>query len=175
MDIRDDGNNGDVASCEGCTLLDRRGFLRNAGVIAAGTLIALGASPARAAAAPIELISAISGSGEEKRYAIPAKDGAQIDKDAEVILVRYQGKVYAFGLACPHQNTALRWYEKDNRFECPKHHSTYRPDGAFIEGRATRGMDRFPIRQDESSVVVNLDRLYEEGQDEGWNTAWIAV
>ena len=56
--------------------------------------------------------------------------------------MRFQGVVYAFNLSCPHQNTALKWQPDDQRFQCPKHKSRYQPDGTFISGRATRGMDR---------------------------------
>ena len=67
---------------------------------------------------------------------MPAADGVTIDRDAQVILVRFQQKVYAFNLACPHENTALRWRERDVRFQCPRHESQYQPDGTFI--RAAR-------------------------------------
>jgi len=162
-----------AAACGACEL-GRRAFLRDAAPVAAGALAALGA-PARLAAASIDFVTARDVGGEEKSYPIPAADGAQIDKANEVILVRYQGKTYAFSLACPHQNTAIRWYQKDNQFECPKHHSKYRPDGTFIEGRATRGLDRFAVRKDGNAVVVNLDKLFEEDKDGDWKTAFVAI
>jgi Rieske Fe-S protein len=166
------------ASCNGCALVGRRDFLRDAGVRAVGVLIALGAAPALAAASPIELISAIGGGREDKTYAIPATDGTQIDKDTGTIVARWQGKVFVFSLACPHQNTAVRWYDKDNMFECPKHHSRYEPDGVYVKdsGRATRGLDRFAVRKDGNNVVVNLDKLYQEDEDEAfWKTAFITL
>jgi Rieske Fe-S protein len=165
-------------SCEGCALVGRRDFLRDAGLLAAGVLVALGAAPASALAAPIELISAIGGGREDKIYPIPASDGAQIDKDTSAIVARWQGKVFVFSLACPHQNTAVRWYDKDGKFECPKHHSRYEADGAYIKdsGRATRGLDRFAVRKEGNTVVANLDKLYQENEDEAsWKTAFIAV
>lgn len=164
------------ASCDGCALVGRRDFLRDAGLIAAGVLVAIGASPALAAAAPMELVSAIGGGREDKTYPLPAKDGTQIDKDNGTIVTRWQGKVFVFGLACPHQNTAVRWYDKDNMFECPKHHSRYAPDGVYVKdsGRATRGLDRFAVRKDGNNVVVNLDKLYQEDDDEAaWKTAFV--
>src|SRR5262245_8970977 len=111
--------------CEGCSLVGRRDFLRNAGLSAVAALVALGASPAGAAAAPMEFVSALGGGREDKTYPIPAKDGTQIDKDNDTIITRWQGKVYVYGLACPHQNTALRWSDRDVQFECPKHHSRF--------------------------------------------------
>jgi len=110
-------------------------------------------------------ISAIATKGGEHTYPIPAADGVQIDKDNEVILARSGKSVYAFALACPHQNTALRWDAGNNRFQCPKHKSKYRPDGTFIEGRATRSMDRYAVRLVGSSVAVDVDKLYQEDTD----------
>lgn len=164
----------DIDTCDGC-VLGRRAFLRDAGLLATGALVSLGLSPALAAAMPLELVSPLGGANDEKSYPIPAADGAQIDKENAVIIARAEAKVYVFSLACPHQNTAIRWYDKDRQFECPKHHSKYRPDGTFIEGRATRGLDRFAVRKNGDMVVADLDKLFEEKKDEEWKTAFIPV
>jgi Rieske Fe-S protein len=105
----------------------------------------------------------------EVRYPLPAHDVAQIDRDNDVILVRWQGAVYAFARSCPHQNTALLWLEQDARFQCPKHKSRYQPDGTFISGRATRSMDRFALKLEGNEVVVDLAVLHRQDKDpEGW-------
>ena len=122
-------------------------------------------------AVPITEIEA-QGGGNERRYPIPASDGASIDRASQVILVRYAGKVYAMSLVCPHENAAVRWLPKDGRFQCSKHSSRYTPDGAFTSGRATRHMDRFPLRRDGGEVVVTIDRVYQSDKDAtGWNSA----
>ena len=179
MSSIDEINDGaDRPSCEGCALVARRDFLREAGAAAVSILVALGATPARAAAAPIEFVSALSGASDEKSYPIPAKDGTQIDKDNGAMITRWQGKVYIFSLACPHQNTMLRWSDKDNQFQCPKHHSRFEATGAYIadSGRATRGLDRFAVHKDGNNVVANLDSLYQQDEDEAaWNAAFITV
>jgi len=166
------------SSCDGCTLIARRDFLRDAGVLATSMLVALGAAPSRAAAATIQLVSPVGGSREEKAYAIAAQDGTQIDKDNGTMITRWHGKVCVFSLACPHQNTALRWYDKDTQFECPKHHSRFDAEGNYIKdsGRATRGLDRFAVRKDGNNVVANLDKLYQEDEDEAaWKAAFVTV
>ncbi|MDB4899383.1 MAG: Rieske [2Fe-2S] iron-sulfur protein, partial [Gemmatimonadetes bacterium] len=113
---------------------------------------------------------------EEKRYPIPAADGVTIDKDNSVIIARVAGKVIAFSLACPHQNTALRWSDDDHEFQCPKHKSHYRPDGVFIDGRATRDMDRLPIRRDGAVLVVDIDSLIQQDEHpDEWGRAFVAV
>lgn len=163
--------------CDGCALVARRDFLWNVGVAAAAVLAALGASPAWARAAPLEFISPRPNGDDEKRYPIPAADGVQIDKDNGVMLTRWQGKVYLFSLACPHQNTALRWSDGDKQFVCPKHHSRFGADGTYVHdsGRATRDLDRFDIRRDGADVVGNLDKMYQENADEAWNTAFVTL
>lgn len=99
-------------------------------------------------------------------YPVPASDGADIDHDNDVILVRYNNEVFAFNLSCPHQNTALRWNETVQRFQCPKHHSQYQPDGVFITGRATRNMDRLAIKRDPANnIVVDPDTMYRSDED----------
>jgi Rieske Fe-S protein len=109
-------------------------------------------------------------------YPIPSADGVQIDRDQEVILVRWQGSLYAFNLSCPHQRTALRWNQGDSQFQCPKHHSKYRPDGAFVSGRATRGMDRFSVTRSGNEVVVDVNAMHKEDQDRaGWDAAVLHV
>ena len=103
-------------------------------------------------------------------------DGATIDKQEQVILVRFQGVIYAFNLSCPHQNTALKWLAADQRFQCPKHKSKYQPDGTFISGRATRGMDRLAIRREGETVVVNVDLMFEQDKDPaGWTAAKVTL
>jgi nitrite reductase/ring-hydroxylating ferredoxin subunit len=167
--------------CAGCEAGDafgaeRRAFLRHAAAAAGAALAALGAAPAEALAAPLAFVSPVARRGETRTYPIPAADGATIDREAEVILVRWQGSAYAFNLACPHQNTALRWFASDGRFVCPKHKSKYRPDGSFIEGRATRGMDRFTVKRDPAGILVDLDALHKQDADpKGWAAATVKL
>jgi nitrite reductase/ring-hydroxylating ferredoxin subunit len=159
-------------ACVPCECHSRRGFLRDAAAAAAAALGAIGVRPAVAVALPIRWVSALVRAGAGATYPVPVADGVQIDRDNQVILVRWQNAVYAFNLSCPHQNTALRWDEADARFQCPKHHSKYQPDGTFISGRATRNMDRFTVRQDANTIVVDLDAMYKSNEDQaGWAAA----
>ena len=163
--------------CTGCALADRRTFLTQAAALIAGALISVGMTAERAAAMPIGLlVGTRSPNDKEVTYPMPASDGATIDKDNDVILARYQGKVYAFGLACPHQNTALRWLAPEGCFQCPKHKSKYAPDGTFLSGRATRSMDRYAVRKDGSNIVVNVNTLYEQDKQHAeWEAAVVTA
>jgi nitrite reductase/ring-hydroxylating ferredoxin subunit len=154
------------APCAVCGVVaSRRDFLREAMSLAAC-----------AAALPVTLTAALRVLGGQAVYPIPQQDGATIDREHEVIVVRYQGRVYAFGLSCPHQRTALRWQEAERRFQCPKHKSTFQPDGAFIAGRATRAMDRYALRREGDNVVVDLTTLFQEDKDrERWGQAVVQL
>lgn len=128
------------------------------------------------------LLAGFGGSGEvaiasivreqERTYPIPAADGVTIDRDAQVILVRQEQKVYAFNLSCPHQNAAVRWNARGRQFQCSRHDSRYTPDGTHTAGRATRNMDRFPIHRSGTSVVVDVSRIIKSDQD---LAAWTAA
>ncbi len=175
-------DSGDAAAaaghdCAGCALArTRRDFLREGAIAALGIFASLGIGSRAAAALPVSAARLLRSTRETKTYAILSADGAQIDNDAQVILVRWQGKVYAFNLSCPHQNTALRWNEGEHRFQCPKHHSQYTPDGTFITGRAPRGMDRFPITKNGTNVVVDIDNMIKQSDNPaGWQAAFVAV
>jgi len=166
--------------CSACPVgdaIERRDFLREAAARALTALGALALLPANGAAMSLAFISG-SGSRMAKAYPIPAVDGVSIDKQESVIIARFNDRAYAFSLACPHQNTALRWEERNKRFQCPKHKSRYQPDGVFIEGRATRGLDRFAISREgqASELQVNLDALYRQDQHRAqWEAAFIPL
>src|SRR5437660_8173559 len=91
-------------SCEACPVgSSRREFLREA-AMALAALAALGPS-AEAAGLPLTRVRALMAVGSSVHYPVPAEDGVQIDKEQEIILVRWQGAIYAFNLCCPHQRT----------------------------------------------------------------------
>ena len=164
--------------CSGCGhSADRREFLREAAAIATGILLGLGLSPAQAAASALSLATGRRVPGSfDISYPIPEHDGVAFDKDKQLILARARGVAYAFALSCPHQNTALKWLAEDATFQCPKHKSRYQPDGTFISGRATRNMDRLPIRSDGKLLFVDVERVYESDKDPaGWAAATVRL
>lgn len=146
----------------------RRGFLQAAGCLA-GLLIALGLPPS-ATLAWAEGRDA----GDERQYPMPTTDGVTIDRSAQVMLVRIQGHIIALALACPHQNAAVRWLPDDNRFQCTRHDSKYRPDGTYMSGRATRNLDRYPVRKEGTMIYVDVTRVYRSDQDPGgWSADFV--
>ena len=176
MDVTDAPADG-CSSCPVADAIERRDFFREAAARALTALGALALLPANGAAMSLAFISG-SGSRMAKTYPVPAVDGVSIDKQESVIIARFNDRAYAFSLACPHQNTALRWEERNKRFQCPKHKSRYQPDGVFIEGRATRGLDRFAISREgqASELQVNLDALYRQDQHRAqWEAAFVPL
>lgn len=168
----------DGSDCQACPLgdvLERRAFLRDT---VTQVLLALGAMATFSGRASALSLAYATGAGSrtDKTYAIPATDGVVIDKEESVIIARFDDCAYAFSLACPHQNTALRWDAAGRRFQCPKHKSRYQPSGVFIEGRATRGMDRFAVRSEGGLLSVNLDALYREDKHPTeWAAAFVSL
>ena len=78
--------------------------------------------------------------------------------------------------ACPHEHAAVKWVAKDGRFQCSKHDSRYTPEGTYTSGRATRNLDRFPIRREGDTIVVTVDRVFRSDQDSaGWTAASVGI
>ncbi|MCX6552112.1 MAG: Rieske 2Fe-2S domain-containing protein [Acidobacteria bacterium] len=165
----------DCESARGCACVgrdDRRDFLKHAAALVAGAVAGLGATARSAGALPIAFGRPLEASGNELTYPIPAADGATIDRDNGVIVVRNQGQVFAFNLSCPHENAAVRWKAALGRFECSRHDSQYTPAGVYTSGRATRNMDRFPVKKNGSTLVVDVSRLIQSDQQKAaWDGA----
>lgn len=152
----------------------RREFLQLTGCF--GVAIALlGLSSSDAIALPVGLTEGTQNGGE-RQYPIPAADGVNIDRQGQLIVVRFNGHAYVFPLSCPHQNNALKWVEKDHRFHCTKHDSQYQPDGLYKTGRATRNMDRYAIRREGDSIFVDLHHWFQSDKDpKGWAAATVTL
>ena len=160
--------------CNDCTLHDRRSFLtKTLAAVAAASVLLPGVVRAEEMAGYVLHRAARLADGTAK-YPVPAADGATIDADNEVILVRTGGKVFAFALSCPHQRAMLRIKGGDTAFLCPKHKSEYKIDGEYIRGRATRSMDRRPIRREGAELVVDVDTtIQSDEQAAAWAAAFV--
>jgi nitrite reductase/ring-hydroxylating ferredoxin subunit len=166
-------------SCHECPVAtaSRRAFLRDIGLTVVGAL-ALGAGlrPASALAASVSETHALSGRGARRTYGLPATDSISIDPDNDVILARWQNRVYAFSLRCPHRGSRLEWRSAEQRVFCPKHKARFRPDGAHDSGRRARDLDRYELGRQGSSIVVNLDALHHADEEpDAWRAAVIVV
>ena len=143
--------------------------------MALAALTAVGAT-----ASPLEALARVYATGTVRgdtlRYPVPAADGATIDAVNKVILVRYAGAIHAFSLLCPHRRNEVEWQPTASRFYCPKHKSTFRPEGTLIQGKAERNLDRLAIRLDGTEVVVETTPTIRSDRDaEGWAAAKVTV
>jgi Rieske Fe-S protein len=155
---------------------DRREFLRQAALMVAGAIAGAAGAASTASALPVRFGEPLGSSGNELSYPVPGADGATVDRDNGVIVVRYQGKAYAFNLSCPHENAAVRWKAAVSRFECSRHDSRYQPDGVYTSGRATRNMDRFALKRNGSTLVVDVSRLIQsDTQKAQWEAAVVSL
>ena len=155
---------------DACESHDRRSFLKD-GLMAVAALTALGVTAERLSA--LTLLHATGRTdGALLRYPIPAADGALVDAANKVIVARFQGSVIAFSITCPHKQTVLVWQPENSRFYCRKHKSTFRPDGAFIQGKAERNMDRYAVRIEGNEVVVDTATAIRSDTE---TAAWAAA
>lgn len=159
--------------CVGCA--SRRVFLSR---VSGAVLAAMAGVDVSAADGSYEVteVSASSIGPSTVTMPLPAGDGVTIERKAQIILVRFQGKVIAFNLSCPHENAAVRWKPAVSRFECTKHDSKYAPDGRYIGGRSTRNMDRLAITRVDATVVVDLTRLIKSDANAAeWAAATLTI
>lgn len=155
-------------------LSGRRAFLKE-GLMALAALTAIGATATRLDALARVYATGLA-TGDTVRYPIPTADGATIDATNKVILVRYAGAVHAFSLLCPHKRNAVEWQPTASRFYCPKHKSTFRPEGTRIQGKAERNLDRHPVRIEGTEVVVDTAVKIRSDQDAAaWDAAQAAL
>jgi nitrite reductase/ring-hydroxylating ferredoxin subunit len=153
----------------------RRAVLRNAALAVAGAL-ALGATAREALAERVAEATASLRRGLLRAYALPGEGTVSVDAANDLVLARWDNRVYAFSLKCPHRGTRLEWQAAERTLFCPKHKARFAPDGAHLSGRQSRDLDRYDIKREGSSVVVDLGALRRADQDgERWRTAVVAV
>ena len=166
--------------CEGCPIAtNRRAFLRDVGVAAAAAIAATAVGrPALALAQSVMEIEPIAGATGpmERAYAIPTADSVSVDAANDVILARWQGRLYAFSLRCPHKGARLEWRQSEERVFCPKHKARFTAAGSHVSGRGSRDLDRYAIRRGANGIVVGLGRAYRSDTDrDEWTRAFIVV
>lgn len=151
---------------------DRRAFVRGAAA-ALGALAALGLSGEEAMALPVRVVRGRRGRSGGKRYPMPTSDGVVFDDAEGIVIVRRGELAWALLATCPHKAVVkIKWQGDEHRFQCPKHESRYEVNGTFIEGKATRNLDRLPVRKDGRELVVDVDTVLESDKDaSGWAAA----
>lgn len=165
--------------CGECPVADagRRAFLRDVGlaVVAAVAASAIG-SPAALLAQSVSEMAPAPLVGGRLTYPTPATDSISIDSTNEVIIARWQNRVYAFSRKCPHRGSRLEWKADERRVFCPKHKARFQPDGTHDSGRRSRELDRYDITRQGESIVVNPDALRRSDlEPAAWRAAVIVL
>ncbi len=107
---------------------------------------------------------------------IPSTDSISVDVGNDLILARWQARVYAFSLKCPHRGTRLEWHADEQRIFCPKHKARFKPDGAHDTGRQSRDLDRYAIARQGGSVAVDLGTVLRADADtKAWSAAVVSM
>lgn len=92
-------------------------------------------------------------------------------KKERVWIIRDEKGIYALLAICTHLGCTPKWFEEDNRFQCPCHGSNFTREGDVIAGPAPRPLDRLAIyiANDGQIVVDKSLREYHlisrEGED----------
>ncbi len=143
----------------------RRDFLRD-GWKLGGTLLAIAAGwttyeslrplATPAAGANIRLGAVDSFAADTATY-VPA---------GRLFVANTGARVFALSQKCPHLGCRVPFCESSGHFECPCHGSKYDIGGEWIEGPAPRGLDRYPLKVDGDTLVVDTSTLIN-GPDRG--------
>jgi nitrite reductase/ring-hydroxylating ferredoxin subunit len=170
---------GVTSACGDCpaAAATRRAFIRDvATVVAAALAVGATATPAAALVRAAGAIRPASAGGLLRTYAIPPLDSISVDVANDLILARWQNRLYAFSLKCPHRGTRLEWHADEERIFCPKHKARFTANGAHASGRGSRDLDRYAITRQGSSVVVDLGAVFRADTDAAaWRTAMVAL
>ena len=155
----------------------RRRFLRDVGTMVAAVLaVGAVASPAAALANAVAEVGPTNAAGPLRTYSLPSTDSISIDVANDVILARWQGRIHAFSLKCPHRGARLEWHEDERRIFCPKHKARFTADGTHDSGRGARDLDRYPLSRRNGSIVVDLTSVLRADSDSAaWQAAVIDV
>jgi len=165
-------------SCQQCPVAtSRRAFLRDAAAVAAAAVAAVSiVKPGMAFAQTAAEIEPASARSLERNYAIPPADTVSVDVSNEVILARWEDRVYAFSIRCPHKGARLEWRQSEQRVFCPRHEARFRADGSHFSGRDSRDLDRYRIRRSGNDLIVDLTELYRRDSDpDAWTQAVVSL
>jgi nitrite reductase/ring-hydroxylating ferredoxin subunit len=163
--------------CAASCAIDRARFLRTTAVAAFAGIAGVGSFAESAFAASVDTIAPTKSQGKVFTYALPAKDGALIDDPNGVIVARVGSTVYALSLICPHRAvTTLEWVADAKQFHCPKHDAHFKSDGELIDGRPRRAMDRFALKRDGGTIVVDTTTLLQQDTTpDAWAKASLTI
>ena len=74
------------------------------------------------------------------------------------------GGFLALSSKCTHLGCTVPWEEKEKRFACPCHGSSFDISGSVITAPAPRPLDMFPVRIENNMVKVDAGKRVKRGK-----------
>ena len=74
---------------------------------------------------------------------------------ARAFLTRVNGEVVALSEKCTHLGCGVPFCDSSGQFECPCHGSVFSRGGDYLTGPAPRGMDRYPVDEEDGLLYIN--------------------
>jgi len=78
----------------------------------------------------------------------------------QVWIIRRKGKLFALSTICTHLGCIPNWLPADSKFKCPCHGSGFYMDGVNFEGPAPRPLERFAIKLEGDTVIIDKSRKF---------------
>jgi cytochrome b6-f complex iron-sulfur subunit len=153
----------DVAQNE----VSRRGFLNKLwiafGLVALGEFLwmALSFTRPRKGSGSKTLANAMVPAGSIESFASGSVTAFQ--RGAFYLVRLEDGGFLALSCKCTHLGCTVPWVEKEKKFICPCHASTFDITGNVISGPAGRPLDQFPITFENKQVEVDAGRRIKRG------------
>ena len=88
-----------------------------------------------------------------------SEGGVEYFSNGRFYIAKVDGELRALYQKCPHLGCRVPYCESSGRFECPCHGSVFNRKGEYIKGPAPRGMDSFPLKEEEGEVIVDTGRV----------------
>jgi quinol---cytochrome c reductase iron-sulfur subunit, bacillus type len=96
------------------------------------------------------------GKPQEVTFERTRVDGWRVLKEKVVAWVvrTDESNVVAYAPQCTHLGCAYHWEEERDRFVCPCHESLFTIEGKVVGGPASRPLDRYAVRVENSKLLV---------------------
>ena len=111
---------------------------------------------------PTALYLLVAGSSKPKGNFVEAAKltQLQVGKPQEVTFERTRvdgWRTFQEKPQCTHLGCAYHWEEPRNQFVCPCHESRFSIDGKVLGGPAARPLDRYPVRVENSRLLIGSE------------------
>jgi nitrite reductase/ring-hydroxylating ferredoxin subunit len=85
----------------------------------------------------------------------------QYIKKSKIVIYRESGQMYASTAVCPHRGAIMT--VKGDTVYCPKHGSTFSPEGTVTKGPAEDSLERYAISVDDKKhLIVDKSKTFRE-------------